>query len=1126
MFTSVGRRTLIFLVLSCVSLTVHAQSTSASMTGFVTDASGAVVPNATVTITNLASGVSTTAHTNGAGLYLVSGLLPGTYRATVTAKGFKSDVRDGIQLHLEDQLTVSYSLAVGSVNETVTVQSQSSVIETDSPTVSQVIEGRQVEDTPLNGRNVMNLVALTPGVTPQGSTSGSALQNNAGGGATNTFGWDNYQVSGGLAGESSEYLDGGPLNILYGHTSSLVPTQDAIQEFRVETSVVNPRYGAFGGGVVSFVTKSGANDVHGTVYEYFRNTVLDANNFFNNLLGQPRSKLNQNQFGTLISGPIKREKAFAMFSYEGYREALGVPESGRIPTPAELTGNFSADSPIYDPTTGHQFACNGTLNVICANRIDPTANVMATVITYWPTPNTNQSTINYARNASAGSTSDQYTGRVDGSVGRHKLFGRYTYWLADQKPTQAFFGNKGPTAAGASDNATQQVVLGDTYVVSNSTILDLRASYLRFTFVTVAPTVNLSAFGPFYAAIQSQVSYSNYPDVSIAGTLNSLFTNLDVTVGGPANNYNLVGTITRVAGRNTLSAGGEVRRQDEYLSNTNNPVGLSSFAGVYTGCSASCTTPTGSPATPTAPGAGATPIADFMLGLITSSNGFTEVHVPAMVSNYGGVSANDVLQASLRLTMTFGVRWEMPGGFTEKRNFNAILLPQLANPLQLVASSAYPSRSDLEPHRTLFSPRIGLAYKAAPTTTVRAGYSLAFLPQDLDFIEAPFESAINAATTFVAPGALLSNPLGGSTTLVEPVGRAYNGTQYLGSTIVGRIPDQSFPYLNQWNANVQQSIGQSTLVQVGYLGTRGKHIPVGPVAAGLDINQIPDQYDGLPAAQLSQSLRPYPQYKNITVPSDYVGTTAYDSLQASLVKRFAGGGTLLANYTWSKFLGNAEAFTKFVETGSVGGIQDFNNLKAEYSLESFNTPQRFVVSYALDLPFGHGKKYLGSAGGVVDHVVGGWTASGISTFASGFPLAISAISNTLSGSYGAGTIRPNVVAGCGKSLGGSIVVHAQSATPVLNQSCFTQPGATSFGNEPRVDSTLAAQGIDNWDFSASKTTKIRENVNLQFRAEIFNTFNRVQFGSPNTSSGSALFGHITSQSNQPRIFQFSLRTNF
>jgi hypothetical protein len=1114
----------VFLIGFCANL--NAQNSSATVAGSVTDSAGAVLPGATITLVSVNTGVVSTGTTNNSGLYRISNLLPGVYRATVTRDGFKSVVKDGIELHVEDEVSINYSLVVGSVNESVTVEAGEPQLENQAPTVSQVIEGRQVEDTPLNGRNVMNLVALTPGVVPQGATAGAPTQNQLGGFFTNSFGWNNYQVGGGLAGQSAVYLDGAPLNILYGNTSSLVPTQDAIQEFRVESSVVNAQYGMFGGGVISFATKSGTNRIHGSAYEYLRNTVLDANNFFNNGTNVPRSKLIQNQFGAEGGGPIRRDLAFFFISYEGFRLAQGIPNAGRIPTPAELSGNFTADPPIYDPSTGSQFSCNGTLNVICPDRIDPTANYMGNGLKYWPAPNANSAGINFSEDGTSGSANDQVNLRIDATLTpKQTVFGRYTYWNANQQPTRFFSDTTGPSSGPSVKNKTQLIVLGDTYTPSPSTVANVRLSYLRYV-TSVTPVVtnaDLSAFGPFYAAIENQVTYREYPNVAVASTIGQPFSFLNVTNGSPFNNYVVSGSVTKVIGRHSLTFGGEFRRMEEYFNQTTGPTGIFNFAGVFTGCAATCTTPTGAPSAPTPPGSGATPIADFLLGKIASSAGFTEIYFPADVSNYGGVYAGDTYQIRPKLTLTYAVRWEMPGGFLEKHDRNTVLLPNQSNPLQLVNSSTYHSRSDMTPHRDLFSPRLGVVYQFAPATIVRAGYSLAFLPQFTDYGAGPGSSPINAATTFVGSGAQLSSPLGGSTTLLQPVGRSYDGSQYLGQTISSRIPSEPFPYMQQWNMNVQQVLNRATTVQLGYLGSRGVHLPL---TYTLDINQLPDEYVGLPASELSQSLRPYPQYQTVNANSPFLGDSYYNSLQATLTKRFSSGGTLLANYTWAKFIGNAEATTSFVESYSTGAIQDNNNLGAERSLLSFDTPQRLVISYVLDLPVGRGKRFLSSASGVVDKIISGWNASGITTFASGFPLAISATPNILANVYGAGTIRPNVVNGCAKAVTGPIVTKVQQGQPFINQACFTQPGDTSFGDEPRVDAFLRAQGTDNWDVAVGKTTNLHDRVSLSFRAETFNIANRVQFGPPNTSSGGALFGLITSQVNQPRVMQFSLRASF
>ena len=1131
------------------------QGTTATVAGFVSDASGAKVAAATVTFTNTATGINQSATTDGQGAYRLSGLLPGIYHSAVSREGFKTSVQDGIDLHVEDQASIDYTLAVGSVSENIEVSASSALIETQSPTVSQVIEGRQVEDTPLNGRNVMNLVSLTPGVIPQGSTSGNTSNNTNGGGFTNPFAFNNYQIAGGLAGQSSVYLDGTPLNLTVGHTLPFVVPQDAVQEFRVETSVINPQYGEFGGGIINFVTKAGTEKLHGSVYEFLRNNKLNANTFFNNQTivngaPVPRPEFTQNQFGVTGGAPLNRKKnTFFFLSYEGFRVALGVPNVGLVPTPAELTGDFRADAPIFDPTTAvpiypgssvyaaeRQFSCNGVANVICPDRIDPTSNVIANVIRYFPAPNTTSAGpgINFSQNGKAGANNNSYTLRIDSNVGtKQKLFGRYTRFDGNQPETRFLTNPIGPTSTPANVTHAQEFVLGDSVVLNATSVLELRLSYLRNnTSILPQDGANLAQFGPNYAALAPQIRGTEFPDILITNLIANPFTNQNPTTNSISDNYVISGVYSKSAGRHSLSFGGEARRREDYFDFSLSSSGFFVFAGTSTSCIpylgvGTCRSPTGASPVPfTLPGSGATPLADFLTGVITVAPlGFQEAVIPAAVNYYGGLFATDTFQVSPRLTITAGVRYELPGGFTEKKDRNTVLLPQLANPLVLVNTAAYPSRSDLSTHLTLFSPRVGFAFQPHVGTSVRAGYSLNYLPVDTVFSAGPNASPVNAPITFVIPGSPLSNPTrfapSGPNTLLEPIGRGYANDPFYfaGQTITSRIANSRFPYLQQWNANVQQSLGASSAMQLAYLGARGDHLPV---FGTIDINQLPDQFDAAP----SQALRPYPLYQDVNAQSPYVGDSYYNSLQATFNKRFSSGGTFLANYSWSKFLSNSESTQSQVESHTQGLIQDYTNLRAEKSYLSFDVPQRLVVSYIADLPFGPGKRFLAHGNNVVSRIVGGWNAAGINTFQSGLPLAIIATNNNLANLYGAGQIRPNVVPGCNKAIGGSIVAKAQTGAPVLNAACFTAPGPNAFGDEPRTDGMLRDQGVDNWDFSIGKTTTIHENVNLVFRAEAFNVINRVQFGDPNVNSASTLFGVITTQNNQPRLIQFSLRANY
>ena len=1095
---------LLAFLLVCGSAALQAQGTAATVTGFVTDSVGARVPNATVTYTNTATGVVSKVTTNDDGLYRVSGLQPGTYTANVTMQGFKTAVKSDIDLQIEAQVTLNYALEIGASTETVTVEASANMLETSSPTVSQVIEGRQVEDTPLNGRNTMNLVALTPGVVSQGGTSGGASNNTAGGAFTNANGFGNYSIAGGLANQSGVYLDGAPLNEIFGNSIALVVTQDAVQEFSVESSVVNPQYGQFNGGVISFGTKPGGNQIHGTFYEYFRNTTLNANSFFDNLYNISRPKFNQNQFGATVGGPIKKDKAFYYASYEGYRLAQGVINSGRVPTPAELNGDFTADPKIINPvpTLGPQVApgvyafasynqvqCGGVLNKFCIGApvnpgdavADPTAIYLANTLHYFPAPNAtgHGAAVNYLQNGKANAFSNQETFRVDYNMdARSKLFARYTRFDRTQDPTQFFNNPGGPQSLTGVGATVSQYVFGDTVTLNPTSILDVRLSYLRYfsylqpgnTNVNVGSLDNGDQAG-FWSGVAPQLP-RYFPAIVLSNNATYPYQGLDQAAQQPLNLYTLSANYTKVLGRHSLTFGGEFRHGESYVFNEPFLDGGFIFAGTNTACIPAgagpvtfndashtvlgkyCGAPGGPPVNLVIPGSGATPIADFVSGQFAATpTGFTTTAHPSTLTHYAGAFANDTFAVSAKLTLTAGVRYELPGSNYVKNDNNAVLLPQLANPLVLVNSAQYSGRGDLQGHHTLFSPRVGFSYAPYTGTTVRAGYSLAYLPQDTSYTTLPVYSSLNSPQTFVPASYLLCAPLGfatagtsgggnacnstgakANTGIIQPLTRAQyaaNPNIFVGQPLQGREPFSRFPYLMQWNANVQQAFGASTVLQLAYLGARGEHLPI---TGTFDINQIPDTAT---VGATSQASRPYPLYQTVNATGPYIGDTNYNSAQVTLTKRFKSGGTLLGNYSWSKFLGDSEGVNPpGVETHGVGVIQDFTNLRAEKSYLSFDVPQHLVVSYILDLPFGKGKRFLGNAGGALDRAIGGWNVSGINTFQSGFPLALTSSPNAVSAAFGGGTPRPNYTPGCNQKVAVRYVAAAQTQTPTINSACF------------------------------------------------------------------------------------------
>jgi hypothetical protein len=365
----------------------------------------------------------------------------------------------------------------------------------------------------------------------------------------------------------------------------------------------------------------------------------------------------------------------------------------------------------------------------------------------------------------------------------------------------------------------------------------------------------------------------------------------------------------------------------------------------------------------------------------------------------------------------------------------------------------------------------------------------------------------------------------------------------LGQSISSALPSNNFPYTQQWNLSVSHETKGDFMAEVGYAGSIGTHLPISGANAGdYNLDELSNKYYSLGNALLNtnavvngttmtlgQSLRPYPAYLNFENTAEYNGSTTYHSLQAKAQKRFASGGMIMANYTWAKIIGDTDTLNPGLEPkaagnvqGGAGFIQDFNNLKGERSILSFNTPQRLVVDYIVDLPFGKDRAFA-HFGGIAGAAVSGWAVNGITTFQTGFPLAMSMTGNALTEDFGAGTLRPNYTSGCNKKISGP---STSRMNEWFNTSCFTSPGNFALGNEPRVDGALHSQGIANYDFSAMKSTKIWERANLQFRTEFFNIFNHTQFNPPATSLDGGNFGQILSQQNQPRLIQVSLRLNY
>jgi hypothetical protein len=1173
---------------------LNAQTTFGSIVGNVTDSSGAAIPSTQVVLTNLATNEKRTETTNSDGFYQFVNLSPADYSVEVEKSGFKRTVRSPVTVQTQTTSKIDLALQVGDVTQTVEVSAQTPLLTPESSSLGQVIDERKTDELPLNGRNPLNLVALVPSVVPQG---GSMSNPNG----QNPFAWGNYQIGGGMANQSMVWLDGSPVNGSYINITALIPTQDSLQEFKVATNNLSPEYGRFAGGVVNFTTKSGSNDLHGTAWEYLRNKDLDANTFFNNLNGTPRGAFTQNQFGFNLGGPVEipklihgRNKTFFFVDYEGFRLRQGASYTETVPTAAERSGDLSSlaaglGTPIYDPlttcgpagSTGYPRICNSGEatgsriqfpgNVIPTSRINPTS---LNLLNLYPAPNapgTSTGVNNWVSNSSQGGNNNETVVRIDQNVSdKQHISARYSYWGNLNLPTDPFHNGVCQDRCTETFN-TNNFVLSDTYSFTPTTIMEIRVSYQRFSYNRIPETLgyDLTQLG-WPASLNSEAVFRDLPVPVINGfDTNNTFGSQGAgsVIIDRNDNDRVAGTLTKIAGNHTLKFGSEFLRLTHNYAQTNTPTGYFDFNPDLTAANANNTAGSG------------LGLATFLLGY-PSSGGASSPALVAAQQLYPAVFANDDWHVTPKLTLNLGIRWEHAGPWTERYNRISFLNPTAPNSVlsaaglnvpgdvELVNSANDPYRSSIRPDWKQFAPRTGLAYQATQKTVFHAGYGLFWLPNDVAWDTSPNNDSINsigtpvleAVTTgvpacYTAGGCsstagvtgtgnyTIRNPFPGG--IVAPPGRSANfQSQLLGNGITENQLGNPYGYAQQWNADIQQELGNGFLIDVAYGGAKGTHLPIDSP----QIDQLPDQYLSLgnqlltsvanpfygkittagsplsqPTVQLGQLLRPYPQFNGLNYAGEGIGNSTYESLQVKAEKRFSGGNSILVAYTHSKLISDTDTITGWLEAGGTGGVQDWNNLKAEKSLASFDTPDRLVVSYVLDVPVGKGRKYMAHSNVFVDTAIGGWGIEGVTTIQSGFPLHLGTNSNN-SNSFGGGQ-RPNVVPNCNASLSGSVQSRLNE---YFNTSCFTQPAAFTFGDESRTDPELRAPGIAQWDFSAFKNFPLSPEgkVNLQFRAEFFNIFNRVQFNYPGQSLGSSSFGVISGQQNLPRLIQFAMRFAF
>ncbi|HUK48901.1 MAG TPA: carboxypeptidase-like regulatory domain-containing protein, partial [Terriglobales bacterium] len=1190
-----------FVIALALSIPSRAQNVYGTIAGTVTDTTGAAITDATVTLTNLATNEKHQVKSGAAGEYTFVNILPGRYRVEATKTGFKTFVREPVVVDIESGIRVDIAMQVGETTETIEVSSEAPLLQPETQSLGQVVESRTVTDMPLNGRNPLALVALVPGVVPQGAPSVGGNSSGSPVGA-NPFAMGDFQIGGGQAGQSAVLLDGVATNGSYLNVVTIVPDSEDIQEFKVQTNNLGPEYGRFAGGVINLTTKSGTNGFHGSGYEFLRNNVFDASGFFARTYDSttgtttPIAKpaLTQNQFGATIGGPIIKDKLFFFSSYEGFRLRSGQTLTTTVPTALERSGDFSQSGfNIYDPnttdtraanqggacaslsTTGcrTQFVTNGVANVIPTNRLDQTA---VALLNYFPLPNQPGEKNNFVENFSGGGDINQINERIDYNLSeKQRIFGRFTRNSILSLPDSPF---KDVCSDRCTENTVaKQIAVGDTIAISPKTILDLHAGFTRYVYVRtpLSEGIDLSQFGPNWAALAPQMAYTHLPTVCISQTPNDdLWGSGDWCSAGTGSGIGAYdGTLdvdpmlSKIFGAHTLKIGGEFRLLQNNYYQSNEPAGLFQFDGGMTAAN-----PLVQPGVGVNGGQG---VASFLLGLGSNVNTNSNVTTPGKMAEeikYYAFYAGDTWQATRKLTLNLGVRADIQGDWTERYDRQVVFLPDAASPIAgavgmpglkgefaVVHSPLFGNRSPFGPWKNI-APRIGFSYQLDSNTVIRSGYGMFYLPVDVRWDDAPHNLFTNSysqpwlATTSVngvpVPLNPLSNPFPGG--IIQPMYRNQTLIDEQGSGIGAALDNFPPPYVQQWNLDIQRQLPGDSLIDVAYAGSKGTNLP----AHSQDLDQMPLQ--DLPQGGPSQTntnivnaltasipnpfcaapcgtgpvvsggvgsdanipagrlLLPYPQFDDVSMEEPDNRDSIYHSLQMKFQKRFSAGASILASYTVSKLIDDTNSEINWLETASPQwGDSNAYNLRGERSLDGFDVPQRFVLSGVLDMPVGKGKKFGGNMSPVADKVLGGWGIAPIITFQSGFPLSMGC-----SGAYGllgssgipnVGCPRLTVVGNRGNTSGSLDAKLAQW----FNTSAYAFTNNYGYGSDGRTEPNVRADGIKNFDFTATKDTKFGpdDRLTLQFRADFFNIFNRTQFNAPNTSFGSPNFGQVTAQYN-------------
>jgi hypothetical protein len=1057
-----------------LALALNAQENTATIAGQVTDPSGALMPNVVVTARNVLTGIKRTAISNETANYSIPLLSIGTYEVTAEREGFKTFRQTGVVLQVGEHARVDFSLLVGSASESVQVTAEVPLTQTDTSSVGSVIDNRKVVELPLNGRQFYSLALLVPGVVPP--AQGSILSFRGG-----------FNVAGASELNNNFTLNGLVNNDQLLSAPAFRPSVDAIQEFKILTGVFPAEYGRNSGSQVIVTTKTGGNAFHGSAFEFLRNQVFDAKNYFTpGNTATPSFK--QNQFGGTLGGPIIHNKTFFFASYEGTRATQQITALANVPTPEMLQGDFrqlltlARPVRVLNPFTKQDFTAP---NVVDANLINPIGKALAAFYPSptSPTPAGLAPANNYTFNQPRKDTLDLGTIRIDHTFSaKDTINGSYNdFEETTIEQSNTVCGSRVIPGFDCTVGLTSRLMgLTETHIFSPSVINEFRFGYSQF----LNPREGNDQTIKFLEQFNIQGTRSDgppragVPQVSVQGF---------ATIGEPTNfpqvridhTYQAADSLTMNRGKHSLKFGVDFQKFQSNGTRVGNGRGSFSFA-------AQTTAPTSGYA-----------LADLLLGLPTStSRSPTSPRFYDRTAIYSAFVQDD-WKISPRLTLNIGFRYEYNMPVYDKPNLLSNFNPAKGT-IEIQGENGLP-QGIWDSNYKDFQPRFGFSWQPFKNskTVVRGGYGIFYNAPALNNVSsgpqqsnAPFVSAETFNSSLSSP-VTLNNPF--------PTANTVTGGTLTLSAINRYQPDAQ---IQQWSLNIQRELSRQMVVEIGYQGSKGTHLPL-----LYNINSPPP---GLGTVAQKQALRPYPQFGNITF-LDAVGNSSFNGLLTRLERRYSNGLSFLLSYTYGKSIDNTPG-TPYNVTPSRSSAMNRENLAAERGLSGFDIRQRLVFSPVWELPFGKGKAFL-SGKGPASYLAGGWEISGILSLQSGRPFT--ALVSRDNSNVLASVDRPDII---GNGNAGPKTVQQW-----INVSAFQIAPAGTFGNGGR--NNLIAPAFKNLDLVLGRRFVITERWSVQFRAEAFNLANHPNFDAPAQTVDNPSFGSIPS-AQSPRQIQFGLKIRF